>query len=107
MYREFILIPSSLLKPLYYETQNQFPAKVGPLKSSSAMTIDFKECKSGRQMKLPLALLDPFFYYYLKIPAIASTEHLPGKMVRFMDSPKNQMRFGTTARKSENSTSPT
>jgi hypothetical protein len=26
---------------------------------------------------LEKALLDPFFYYYLKIPAIASTEHLP------------------------------
>jgi hypothetical protein len=33
------------------------------------------------------ALLDPFFYYYLKIPAIASTEHLPG--TKWSDSLKN------------------
>lgn len=45
-------------------------------------------------MKLPLekALLDPFFYYYLKIPAIASTEHLPGtKWSGLLNSPKNQI----------------
>jgi hypothetical protein len=42
-------------------------------------------------MKLPLAkaLLDPFFYYYLKIPSIASTEHLPGtKWFRLAKKPK-------------------
>jgi hypothetical protein len=46
------------------------------------------------KMKLPLekALLDPFFYYYLKIPSIATTEHLPGtKWSGLMDSPKNQI----------------
>jgi hypothetical protein len=46
------------------------------------------------KMKLPLekALLDPFFYYYLKIPAIASTEYLPGtKWSGLLDSPKNQI----------------
>jgi hypothetical protein len=46
------------------------------------------------KMKLSLekALLDPFFYYYLKIPAIASTEHLPGiKWSGLSNSPKNQI----------------
>jgi hypothetical protein len=46
------------------------------------------------RMKLSLekALLDPFFYYYLKIPAIASTEHLPGtKRSGLLNSPKNQI----------------
>lgn len=56
---------------------------------------DLKECmKVAARMKLPLekALLDPFFYYYLKIPAIASTEHLPGtKWSGLLDSPKNQI----------------
>jgi hypothetical protein len=46
------------------------------------------------KMKLPLekALLDPFFYYYLKIPTIASTEHLPStKWSGLLDTLKNQI----------------
>jgi hypothetical protein len=46
------------------------------------------------KMKLPLekALLDPFFYYYLKIQNIASTEYLPGsKWSGLLDTPKNQI----------------
>lgn len=56
---------------------------------------DFKEClKVAARMKLPLAkaLLHPFFYYYLKIPAIASTEYLPGaKWSGLLNSPRNQI----------------
>jgi hypothetical protein len=54
------------------------------------------------KMKLPLekALLDPFFYYYLKIPTIASTEHLPGiKWSGLLDSPKNQIEIWYDGRK--------
>jgi len=46
------------------------------------------------RMKLPLekALLEPFFYYYLKIPANASTEHLPGKKWSgLLDSSKKKL----------------
>jgi hypothetical protein len=54
------------------------------------------------KMKLPLekALLDPFFYYYLKIPTIASTEHLPGtKWSGLLDSPKNQIEIWYDSKK--------
>jgi hypothetical protein len=54
------------------------------------------------KMKLLLAkaLLDPFFYYYLKIPAIPSTEHLPGtKWSGLLDSPKNQIEIWYDGRK--------
>ena len=46
------------------------------------------------KMKVPLfkALLDPFFYYYLKIPSIPSVEHLPGKKwTGLLNTPKNQI----------------
>ncbi|KFC61135.1 hypothetical protein [Flavobacterium gilvum] len=45
-------------------------------------------------MKVPLAeaLLDPFFYYNLKINSIPSVEHLPGsKITGLLNSPKNQI----------------
>lgn len=65
------------------------------LKKFECNDDDFKECLIvAARMKLPLskALLDPFFYYYLKIPAIASTEHLPGtKWSGLLNSPKNQI----------------
>lgn len=65
------------------------------LKKFECNDDDLKECfKVAARMKLPLvkALLDPFFYYYLKIPAIASTEHLPGtKWSGLLNSPKNQI----------------
>ena len=65
------------------------------LKKFKCNDDDFKEClKVAARMKLSLskALLDPFFYYYLKIPAIASTEHLPGeKWAGLLNSPKNQI----------------
>jgi hypothetical protein len=54
------------------------------------------------KINLPLekALLDPFFYYYLKIPTIASTEHLPGtKWSGLLDSPKNQIEIWYDGRK--------
>jgi hypothetical protein len=54
------------------------------------------------KMKLPLekALLDAFFYYYLKIPTIASTEHLPGtKWSGLLDSPKNQIEIWYNSKK--------
>ncbi len=56
---------------------------------------DFNEClKVAAKMKVPLvqALLNPFFYYYLKIPTIPSIEHLPGKKwTGLLDTPKNQV----------------
>jgi hypothetical protein len=65
------------------------------LKKFECNDNDLKECiKVAARMKLPLekALLDPFFYYYLKIPVIASTEHLPGtKWSGLLDTPKNQI----------------
>ncbi|WP_293892129.1 hypothetical protein [Flavobacterium sp.] len=45
-------------------------------------------------MKVPLtqALLNPFFYYYLKIPSIPSVDHLPGnKRTGLLNTPKNQI----------------
>ncbi|TDD74638.1 hypothetical protein [Flavobacterium caseinilyticum] len=45
-------------------------------------------------MKVPLfkALVDPFFYYYLKIPYIPSVEHLPGiKWTGLLNTPRNQI----------------
>ena len=56
---------------------------------------DLCECmKVADKMKRPLvqALLDPFFYYNLKRPSIASVEHLPGKkMSGLLNTPKNQI----------------
>ncbi|MFV5701187.1 hypothetical protein ACM55F_04875 [Flavobacterium sp. XS2P12] len=53
------------------------------------------EClKVAARMKVPLikALLDPFFYYNLKIPSIPSVEHLPGnKITGLLNSSKNQI----------------
>ena len=73
------------------------------LKKFECNDDDLKECmKVAARMKLPLekALLDPFFYYYLKIPAIASTEHLPGKKWSgLLDSPKNQIEIWYKAKK--------
>lgn len=65
------------------------------LKKFKCNDDELKEClKVAAKMKLPLAkaLLDPFFFYYLKIPTIPSTEHLPGtKWSGLLDSPKNQI----------------
>ncbi|WP_281299332.1 hypothetical protein [Flavobacterium limnophilum] len=56
---------------------------------------DLSACKQvAATMKVPLAkaLIDPFFYYYLKIPRIPSVEYLPGKKWSgLLDSPKNQI----------------
>lgn len=52
------------------------------LKKFECSEADLKEClKVAAKMKLPLgkALLDPFFYYYLKLPSVPSMENLPGK----------------------------
>jgi hypothetical protein len=73
------------------------------LKKFECNDNDLKECiKVAARMKLPLekASLDPFFYYYLKIPAIASTEHLPGKKWSgLLDSSKNQIEIWYKAKK--------
>ncbi|MGO4820589.1 MULTISPECIES: hypothetical protein [unclassified Flavobacterium] len=65
------------------------------LKKFECSDYEIKECmKVATKMKLPLtkALLDPFFFYYLKISAIASTEYLPGtKWFGLLDSPRNQI----------------
>lgn len=53
------------------------------------------EClKVAHKMKVPLfkALVDSFFYYYLKIPSIPSVQHLPGKKWSgLLATPKNQI----------------
>ncbi len=65
------------------------------LKKIECSEVDFTEClKVAAKMKCPVAqaLLDPFFYYYLKIPTIPSVEHLPGKKWSgLLDTPKNQI----------------
>ena len=50
--------------------------------------------KVAAKMKISLtqALLNPFFYYYLKIPTIPSVENLPGKKWSgLLKTPKNQI----------------
>jgi hypothetical protein len=76
------------------------------LKKFECNDYDLQEClKVAARMEVPLskALLDPFFYYYLKIPSIASTEHLPGtKWSGLLNTPKNQIEIwydGTKIRK--------
>ena len=65
------------------------------LKKFECSEKDLTEClKVAAKMKRPLAkaLLDPFFYYYLKIPTIPSVEHLPGKKwTGLLNTPKNQI----------------
>jgi hypothetical protein len=65
------------------------------LKKFECSEEDFREClKVAAKMKVPLvkAVLDPFFYYYLKIPTIQSVEHLPGKKwAGLLNTPKNQI----------------
>jgi hypothetical protein len=73
------------------------------LKKFECNDYDLQEClKVAARMEVPLekALLDPFFYYYLKTPAIASTEHLPGtKWSGLLDTPKNQIEIWYDGRK--------
>lgn len=56
---------------------------------------DLNAClKVAAKMKVPLvkALLDPFFYYFLKLPSVPSVENLPGnKISGLLNSPKNQI----------------
>jgi hypothetical protein len=65
------------------------------LKKVECSEDDLNACmKVASKMKLPLvkALLDPFFYYYLKRPSFPSVEHLPGiKISGLLDNPKNQI----------------
>jgi hypothetical protein len=65
------------------------------LKKFECSEEDLHEClKVADKMKLTLAqaLLDPFFYYYLKIASFPSVEHLPGKKISgLLNSPKNQI----------------
>jgi len=65
------------------------------LKKFECSEEDLREClKVADKMKLPLvkALLDPFFYYYLKRPSVPSVEHLPGKKISgLLNTPKNQI----------------
>ncbi len=65
------------------------------LKKFECSKVDFNEClKVSTIMKVPLvkAVLDPFFYYYLKIPTIPSVEHLPDKKwTGLLNTPKNQI----------------
>jgi hypothetical protein len=65
------------------------------LKKFECSVGDLNECKKvSTRMNVPLvkALLDPFFYYYLKKYSIPSVEHLPGsKISGLLNSPKNQI----------------
>ena len=65
------------------------------LKKFECSADDLNEClKVAGRMKIRLveALLDPFFYYNLKINSIPSVEHLPGnKISGLLNSPKNQI----------------
>ena len=65
------------------------------LKKFECSEEDLNDCmKVAAKMKLPLvkALLDPFFYYYLKKPSIPSVVHLPGiKISGLLNTPKNQI----------------
>lgn len=65
------------------------------LKKFECSEEDLVEClKVADKMKLALskAVLDPFFYYYLKRPSIQSVEHLPcNKISGLLDTPKNQI----------------
>jgi len=65
------------------------------LKKFECNAESLKECsKVADKMNVPLfkALVDPFFYYYLKIPFIPSVEHLPGKKwTGLLNTAKNQI----------------
>ena len=65
------------------------------LKKFECSEEDLASClRVAAKMKLPLskAVLDPFFYYHLKIAAIPSVEHLPGKKISgLLNTPKNQI----------------
>ena len=65
------------------------------LKKFECSEADLKECLNvATKMKVSLAeaLLDPFFYYNLKLSSIPSVEHLPGnKISGLLNSAKNQI----------------
>jgi hypothetical protein len=65
------------------------------LKKFECKDDDLTECCNvARKTNLSIteALLDPFFYYNLKNPAIPSLEHLPGtKKMGLLNSHKNQI----------------
>ncbi len=65
------------------------------LKKFECNEEDFSEClKVAAIMKLSLkdALLNPFFYYNLRLPKVPSLENLPGKKISgLLNSPKNQI----------------
>ncbi len=65
------------------------------LKKFECSEEDLSEClKVAAKMKISLkeALLNPFFYYNLRLPKIPSLENLPGKKISgLLNSPKNQI----------------
>jgi len=65
------------------------------LKKFECNDSDLESClKMAAKMKLSLpdALLNPFFYYNLRLPSIPSLENLPGKKISgLFNSPKNQI----------------
>lgn len=65
------------------------------LKKFECSDADLKECMNeAAKMKLSLkeALLNPFFYYNLRLPKIPSLENLPGKKISgLLNSKKNQI----------------
>nr|WP_315140351.1 hypothetical protein [uncultured Flavobacterium sp.] len=78
-----------------HQLKINFHGESWTLKKFECSEMDFKECmKVANKMNRSLtqALLDPFFYYYLKIPSIPSVEHLPGlKIGGLLNTPKNQI----------------
>ena len=65
------------------------------LKKFECSEEDLNACmKLAVKMKLPLikAILDPFFYFNLKLPSVPSVENLPGiKISGLLNTPKNQI----------------
>lgn len=65
------------------------------LKKFECSPTDFDLCvEAAKKMKLCLieALLNPFFYYNLKLPNIPSLEYLPGKSISgLLNTPSNQI----------------
>ena len=73
------------------------------LKKFECSEEDLVEClKVADKMKLSLkeALLNPFFYYNLRLPKIPSLENLPGKKISgLLNSPKNQIEILVNGKK--------
>lgn len=60
----------------------------------------FEQIASRLNLPLHQALLDPFFYFHLKLNAIPSLDKLPSEMISgLMDTPKNQIEIWLDGKK--------